>query len=310
MHITTAPVYPARVLNFSEREARIILSMIVQPGDPEIGQRLRDDAASNVLHWVLNPQLEGDDTPTNKWSTAVPSEAEVERVFRWLAAHGTDVLIPGDEEWPDHQFRPLRLRSIEPYVLYVQGNTGALNTECVAFVGARAASAYGIHAVDTMMQTVVDHGLTVVSGGAYGIDIAAHRAALHHGGMTVSVLAGGLARKYPTAHLDIFERIDHNGGALVSEAPPFTQPNRWRFMARNRIIVTLAKAVVVPEGGTRGGTMDSARKAIEYGITIGAVPGPITSAASNGPNWLLKSRVVHVLTSGEDIIEMLPVMGE
>lgn len=304
MHITTAPVYPARVLNFSEREARIILSMIVQPGDPEIGQRLRDDAASNVLHWVLNPQLEGDDTPTNKWSTAIPDGGQVETVFRWLAAHGTDVLIPGDEDWPEHQFRYLRMRQIEPIVLYVEGNSGALNTESIAFVGARAASPYGLRAVDLMMQEVVDHGFTIVSGGAYGIDIAAHKAALLCGGMTVSVLAGGLARKHPSPHNDVFDRIVERGGALVTEAPPFTPPNKWRFLARNRIIVVLGKAVVVPEAGVSGGTMDSARKALTYDIPLGAVPGPITSAASAGPNYLLRAREVHVIVNGKDIIQM------
>ncbi|GAA1691666.1 hypothetical protein GCM10009808_05820 [Microbacterium sediminicola] len=174
----------------------------------------------------------------------------------------------------------------------------------VSIVGARAATEYGEHVAGQLASGLGGHGVAVVSGAAYGIDGAAHRGALAAGGMTIALLAGGVDRPYPSGHSDLIERICA-GGAVMSEVPPGTAPTKWRFLARNRMIAALGQATVVVEAGWRSGSLNTAHHAATLGRPLGAVPGPVTSAASAGCHRLLRELDAICVTSADDARELI-----
>jgi DNA processing protein len=147
-------------------------------------------------------------------------------------------------------------------------------------------------------------GVVIVSGAAYGIDGAAHRGALASGGVTVALLAGGVDRPYPAGHTDLLRRITAQG-AVVAETPCGTAPSKWRFLARNRLIAALSDATVVVEAGMRSGSLNTAAHAATLGRPLGAVPGPVTSAASAGCHRLLREFDATCITRVHDALELL-----
>jgi DNA processing protein len=151
---------------------------------------------------------------------------------------------------------------------------------------------------------LVAHGITIVSGAAYGIDGAAHRAALSAGGRPVALLAGGADRPYPAGHAELIGRIA-GSGAVVSEVPCGSPPTKWRFLQRNRLIAALAGATVVVEAGARSGSLNTASHAAALGRPLGAVPGPVTSAASVGCHRILREYDARCVTSADDVLELL-----
>lgn len=209
------------------------------------------------------------------------------------------VVVPGDR-WPA-SLDDLTVH--RPACLWVRGNAAmvrAASGNSVAIVGARAATGYGEHCAMEIAGGLAHRGITVVSGGAYGIDGAAHRAALAMDGPTIAVLAGGADRLYPSGHEQLFRQIIDRG-AVVSEAPPGTAPTRWRFLQRNRNIASLANATVVVEAGVRSGSLNTAHHALTLGRPLGAVPGPITSSASRGCHGLLRDAGAVCVTSVDDV---------
>ena len=144
----------------------------------------------------------------------------------------------------------------------------------------------------------------VVSGGAYGIDGTAHRATLASGGSTIAVMAGGLDRLYPAGHTELLARVGRDG-LLLSELPPGAAPTRWRFMQRGRLLAALSGAVIIAEAGYRSGALHTAAQAVELRRPVGAVPGPITSAASAGCHRLLHDGLASVITGYDDIRALL-----
>ena len=143
----------------------------------------------------------------------------------------------------------------------------------------------------------------MVSGGAYGIDGAAHRAALGAGGATAAYLAGGVDRAYPIGHQQLFDRI-RQAGAVLSEVPCGSAPTKWRFLARNRLIAAASMAPVVIQAGWRSGTLNTAGHAASLGRPLGAVPGPVTSAASAGCHRLLREFDAVCVTNAQDVREL------
>jgi DNA processing protein len=174
--------------------------------------------------------------------------------------------------------RPRRLR--------VRGQLG--DRRRVAVVGTRLADAYGAEAAREIAGGLARAGLTVVSGGAAGIDGIAHRAALDAGGHTVAVLGSGLDVPYPPEHGALFEEIVGAGGALLSELPDGAPPTRWTFPRRNRIVAALSEAVVVVRAGIRSGALITAALARRMGIPVFAVPGDVRERLSAGPHALLR----------------------
>lgn len=221
-----------------------------------------------------------------------------------LAARGGILLVPGDPAWP----RALDdLGPAAPLCLWVRGDPDLAGAAArsAAVVGARAATAYGERVAGDLGAGLADRGVTVVSGGAFGVDVAAHRGALAVGGQTVALLAGGIDRPSPAGNLAVLERIVDAGGALVAESPPGTPPSRARFLQRNRVIAGLARATVVVEAAWRSGALSTAARAGELLRPVGAVPGPVTSVASAGCHRLLRDGAAVCVTDAAEVVELL-----
>lgn len=193
-----------------------------------------------------------------------------------------------------------------PPVIFGMGDKGLfdeLGTGAgVAIVGARRASAYGREVAYSLANEAASIGLIVVSGMALGIDGAAHRGALQAGGRTVAVLAGGPETAYPRSHRLLHEQI-RAAGCVIAENPPGSEARRWAFVARNRLIAGTASMTVFVEGGEESGAMHTVGFAEELGLPVGAVPGPVTSPMSAGPNALLAEMGAHLVRDASDLLE-------
>ena len=207
----------------------------------------------------------------------------VERVLGLVERLGLEVLGFWEDGYPPQ----LAGLPQAPPLLFVWGSVEALSGEGYAVVGTRRPTPYGLQVARELGSECARRGYVLFSGGAYGVDAEAHRAALEAGGKTVAVLGSGHAHLYPRAHRRLFEEMVEAGGAVVSEFPPDTRPDPGLFPRRNRIISGLARAVVVVEGDVDSGAMITARWALEQGREVYAVPGPIYSPKSRGPNWLI-----------------------
>ena len=196
----------------------------------------------------------------------------------------------------DHDPRP-------PKVLYVRGDHAAMEPRRVAIVGTRHCTAYGRNIARRLGAELTDAGVAVVSGLAIGIDAASHEGVLGAGGKPIGVVASGLDVVYPRRHRTLWERVGRVG-VLMSEAPLGTAPDTWRFPARNRIIAGLSELVIVVESGVRGGSMHTVTAALERGIDIMAVPGPVGSAASSGTNRLLVDGATPLLGTDDVLLHL------
>lgn len=194
-----------------------------------------------------------------------------------------------------------------PDVLFVRGSIPF--GPAVAIVGTRACTTYGRRIAERYGTAVAAAGWTVVSGLARGVDGAAHRGAVAVGGRGVAVLGCGLDVAYPPEHASLADELVELGGAVVSEYPPGTRPEGWRFPPRNRIISGLSGAVVIVEAAVTGGALITARYAIEHGRPVFVLPGDITRPSSEGCNLLIKDGAHPVLDPGDLVAELEFVLG-
>jgi DNA processing protein len=214
-----------------------------------------------------------------------------------------DILILDDGVYPS------LLREIydPPITLYVKGAwTECLDQPCVAIVGSRRCSTYGLNAAVMLARDLAQRGVTIVSGFARGIDAAAHRGAIEGGGRTVAVLGTGIDEVYPRDHKKLAEEILDGGGALVSQFPLGTPPVSENFPYRNRIISGLSLGVIVVEAAENSGSLITARLAIEQNREVFAVPGNITSRNSFGTNYLIKGAGAKLVQQWQDVAAELP----
>ncbi|WP_420751500.1 DNA-processing protein DprA [Rhodococcus sp. O3] len=233
-----------------------------------------------------------------------------------VARLGGRLVTPDDAEWPAWQFLSFDALTggadsdAGPLALWVLGNRplDELFERAVAVVGTRAASGYGEHVTAEIAGDLAVDGWTVVSGAAFGVDAAAHRAALGVGGTTVAVLACGVDRAYPSAHTVMLRRIAEQG-AVVSEYPPGTTPARYRFLARNRLVAGASSAVVVVEAGWRSGARNTASWARRLGRPVLAVPGPVTSAASQGCHRMIREGEATLVGNAREVVEAAGPIG-
>ena len=174
----------------------------------------------------------------------------------------------------------------------------------MAIIGSRKPTAYGKDVTYKLAYDLAKSGVVIVSGLAYGIDAEAHTAALEAGGKTIAVMANGLHRIYPVSHAGLAERIVKQGGALISEQEPGVEAHKYHFLARNRIVSGLADAVIVTEATDRSGTFSTVAHALTQNKEVFAVPGPITSLLSAGPNRLLQEGA-HVALCAQDILDII-----
>jgi DNA processing protein len=292
-----------------ERVARAALSRVVEPGDVAALKAFEGLEAPEI--WELLQQK----TPAvERWSTRL-AEVEPQRDLERASAAGARFVIPGDDEWPEQvevlsDAGQLSRRGGVPFGLWVRGpaNLRQVLSRSVALVGARACSSYGEHVAAELAAGLAENGVTVVSGGAYGIDAAAHRGALAGPGVTVAVLACGVDVSYPRSNAALFNRIVADG-LVVSELPPGCSPTRLRFLARNRLIAAGTLGTVVIEAAVRSGALNSAGWAEQCGRAVLAVPGPITSRMSEGSHVLVRERNALLATNVADIIEAISPLG-
>jgi DNA processing protein len=305
-----AGIVPANLkdADVSDAWARAIWSLISEPGDGVAGHLVAALGAEEALREIRSqasarrgPRSLALTAGLKRWLPRL-NDIAVEGMFRTARFARLRLVTPENADWP----RGLTdLGAHAPLVLWVRGAGVALSSggPRVALGGARASSAYGELVAADLAADLVDRGVCVVSGAAFGIDGAAHRAALGMGGATVAVLAGGVDRPYPSRHSELIARIaDH--GAVIGEVAPGGAPTKSRFLERNRVIAAMSDATVVVEAGWRSGSLNTAGHAAALGRPLGAVPGPITSATSAGCHRMLREFDATCVTSAADIIEL------
>jgi DNA processing protein len=307
------------------RDARIVLGCLVEPGS----------AALHRLVTAYGP-VEAQDRLTSGLEPGPLAEAAAlrlqgrsaaelaERLWERAARLGVRVITPESAEWPG-RLADLRHISREgpstidrdtfpPQSVWLRGPhlLAEAVERSVSLVGARANTVYGAHAAAELGYGLAGRGWTVISGGAYGIDAVAHRAALAAGGLTVAVLACGVDRPYPLTNSALFEQIAEEG-LLISEWPPGTAPFKLRFLVRNRVIAALSRGTVLVEAGARSGARQTLRRARELGRAAMAVPGPITSEVSVGCHEELRREPhepVRLVASVEHVLEEVGGVGD
>lgn len=292
-----------------ERYARARWSVLTEPGDGVAGQAIARWGAAAALDLALSDTLAPDipELSERDWRRArarwLPRRDDHAYPLELARRVGARLVVPGDEAWP------VRLDDLgvhAPPALWVRGRLDALAdpVASVALVGARAATAYGVRVAAELSGDLAAGGATVVSGAAVGIDAAAHRACVAVEGRGIAVLAGGVEKSYPAGHADLLAGLSRRG-VVVSEVPCGTAPTKWRFLQRNRLIAALADATVVVEAGWRSGSLNTAGHAAALGRPLGAVPGPVTSAASAGCHRILRDYDGRCITSADDVRELV-----
>jgi DNA processing protein len=307
------------------RLARAALAWLVEPGNRELHALLSADGpvrtlrrlvAGDVPPGALRGAAEARLHTADPWQVAT---AALERTLRL----GARLVIPEDREWPAQLDELIRIGgsgadsrpdrdTFPPVCLWARGPWPLAEAleRSVAVVGARAATSYGSHVAADLGYGLAERGWTVVSGGAYGIDAAAHRGALTAGGITVAVLACGVDRPYPASNTGLFDRIAERG-LLISEWPPGAAPFRHRFLIRNRVIAAATRGTVVVEASARSGAKQTLGRAVRLGRRAMVVPGPVTSAMSVGCHELLRECPETTLVTGvPQVLEEVGRIGD
>lgn len=288
----------------AERLARAALTRLGEFGEAELGRLVRRYGAEATLAGITDGTL-----PTSRlasYRTRLPG-LDPAADLAWCERHGGGFVCPGESGWPT-QLADLGDRA--PLGLWVRGRSdlrlSALYS--VAVVGARAATNYGRYVAARLAAELGERHWTVMSGGAFGIDAAAHCGALGAGGLTVAVLACGVDVVYPSAHRDLLERIA-DSGLLVSAYPPRVRPARYRFLERNRLLAAITRGAVVVEAALRSGALSTARSAASLGRAVMGVPGPVTSGLSEGVHGLLREPGSTVVTCAAEVLDRVGRLG-
>ncbi|WP_153448048.1 DNA-processing protein DprA [Vibrio algicola] len=282
----------------SQLAAWLILSFTPQLGGVSLSRLLRIDSPENIVAYntleLQNLKLK----PAQIQFIQQQSHPEVDACLTWYQAQGNHIITPLDQTYP-----PLLLQmSSHPPVLFVKGNIDALIHPQIAMVGSRNASMDGLRAAREFGYQLAEHGLTVTSGLALGIDGHAHDGALQAKGETVAVLGSGVDQIYPARHKGLAQRILESEGALVSEFRPDTKPRAEYFPRRNRIVSGLSLGVLVVEAAERSGSLITARYALEQNREVFALPGSIYQAGHAGSNGLIQQGA-SLVCSAQDIID-------
>jgi DNA processing protein len=261
---------------------------ISERGVQAVYERVRSNGYDSIKHAALVEKVKSFESPA---------------AFQAIEKNGSRFIIPGDSEWP------LRLDELEcpPIGLIVKGNLEILSNPSLAIVGTRNPTPYGTRIAGDFAAGFVDREWDIVSGGAYGIDSAAHRGALVAEGRTIAVIASGIDLQYPSGNTRLFEEICENG-AIVTEVMPGVPALPHRFLTRNRIIAALSQATLVVEAAFRSGSLRTARDAAELMRPVMAIPGPINSPSSEGCHRLIGERAAELVTSVADAIELISAL--
>ena len=288
------------------RQDLIDLARIAEPGDQRLGLAVARFGAPRVMSVLRSGRP---DDASRSWR--LPLEGlrarwqhvcQVEPDAQALQV-GARIVARCDAEWPS-QLADLGHR--EPYALWVigAGSLRLLALRSVSVIGARACTPYGADVARRWSGVLAEAGWAVVSGGASGIDAAAHRGALDAGGVSIAMMPGGVDVMYPRNHDALFARIA-DSGLLVSEVPPGESVRRQRFLARNRLVAALSRATVVVEAALRSGTTATARFANEINRPVLAVPGSVHSPASAGCHRMIRDHEASIAVDVDDVLDVI-----
>ncbi len=298
----------------TEREDRLALSLIAEPGDPRLRDLLSQHEPGQIVAAARakHPAFE---VPPSWVERARDLRSTVEAAKSRARANRLRWLCPSDAAWPmalsdlDH-LAPLHGTTGSPVGLWIRGN-GNLAQLCergVAIVGARECTTYGAEAASELAADCADAGFTIVSGAAFGVDGCAHRGAFLMNKPTVGVLASGADVDYPAGHSALIAQVA-DAGLVVSEQAPGSRPLKGRFLSRNRLIAALSQGTLVVEAASRSGSLNTLNWADQLGRPTMALPGPVTSRQSSGTHEAIRSGKAVLVTNGKSVLEELGGLG-
>lgn len=292
-----------------ERAERLALSCVVEGGDPAVAEVVAVAGAAEAWDQVVDGRF-------GEGLAQRAARLDVDRVLDRAARCRARFVVPGDDEWPqrlaDLRFcDEVQRRGGVPVGLWLRGpgHLAQLAERSVAIVGSRAATAYGSTIATDLGAELAGAGLTVVSGGAYGIDTCAHQGALAVDGPTLAVVANGVDIAYPRGNARLFDLVARRG-LIVSELAPGTDPSRVRFLARNRLIAALSQGTVVVEAALRSGARNTASWAIGCSRVLMAVPGSVESATSVAPHLMIRSGQAVLVADAAEVLELVSESGQ
>jgi DNA processing protein len=265
------------------RDMRLVIAAHHEPGATKIARDIRERGVEEVFN-------------------AIPAtlKVDIRDCYNSIKQCGGELLTPEDPQWPSL----LDDLEVPPVALIVKGDLEILTAESLAIVGTRNPTPYGIRNAQEFAAGFVDRGWSIVSGGAYGIDSAAHKGALIAEGSTIAVTASGLDSTYPAGNQRLFDEIVENG-AIITEYLPGAIARPHRFLVRNRLIAALSRGTVVVEAAFRSGSLRTARDASDLLRPVMAIPGPINAPTSEGCHRLIGERSAELVSSVADAYEYL-----
>ena len=284
----------------SELIARARLFAAVEGGSSFWSREVFSKGASYVLDRALNS---GYDPIKYARTIEKLKLSNADELLQSISQSGATFLTPQDLTWP----QSVNDLAAPPIGLVIKGDPRLLTGNSLAIVGTRNPTQYGVRIAQDFAAGFVDRDWAIISGGAYGIDAAAHKGALIAEGVTVAVIAAGIDINYPAGNARLFAEIAELG-CLVSEVTPGTPAIPSRFLTRNRLIAALSNATLVVEAAFRSGSLRTARDAAELMRPVMAIPGPITSPVSEGCHRLIGERAAEIVTSVADAVEFLAPM--
>jgi DNA protecting protein DprA len=284
----------------SEQQARLALFSVIEGGQIYWSNQIREFGSQDVYGRLLDETY--DPVKFRKLTDRLKA-VDLGLLEEQIEKSGAQFITPESANWPPS----LNDLNAAPIGLVVKGDLSILSERSLAIVGTRNPTPYGVRIAGDFAAGFVDREWNIVSGGAYGIDSAAHKGALIAEGRTIAVLAAGIDVAYPAGNVRLFAEIAENG-ALVSEVMPGAHAIPVRFLNRNRIIAALSQATLVVEAAFRSGSLRTARDAAELMRPVMAIPGPINAPTSEGCHRLIGERAAEIVTSVTDAIELISAL--
>lgn len=289
----------------TSQEALVALNLLPKIGPVRVRRLLESFGSPAAILGAAKDRLMRVDSigeETAKILHAWQDHADPSKEIREATERGISIITQEDADYP----APLRDAYDPPILLYVWGKLEPRDRHAIGVVGSRRATHYGTQATKKLSYQLAQSGFTIISGLARGIDTAAHEAAVAAKGRTIAVIGSGLAQLYPPENLSLAEKIASGNGAVVSEFPLHTAPDKQTFPMRNRIVAAWSRALLVVECPAWSGSLITANLASEYGKPIFAVPGPIDKPTSAGCNQLIRDGATLVM----DASQILDDLGE
>ena len=285
----------------NESSARLVLFSIIEPADPFWSYEINQRGGLSVYERIISGRYYLKQKDILKIQQQI-MQRQVKDLELEISKAGGVFITPEDNDWPI----ALADLATPPIGLVIAGDRSVLLKldKSISIVGSRQPTNYGLQLSYSLASQASLAQLVVVSGGAYGIDTASHQGALSVGGISIAVLAGGINRLYPLENQKLFKDITKSG-LLISEVMPNIESKPYRFLIRNRLIAALSRSTVVVEAKFISGSIRTARDAAEIFRPVFAIPGPVTSALSEGCHRLIAERVADIATSLDEILEVI-----